>query len=260
MERSEYDKLDRIEDRMWWFGAAHANLMAAYDLTAGLGQADGPAGGADPGRVLDAGCGTGGLLAKLAVRYSDALVLGLDIDPGAGRRARAKSGRPVCAGSLNALPFANGAFAAIFSADVLCHRDVDQARALRQLHRVLGRDGRLVLNLPAYRWMLSRHDAAVYNVRRYTKKEIAALLGRAGFRPLFLSYWNMVLFPLMVVTRKLWTGRNRPVSDVRPFPGPVDALCRAATAIERALLRRGLPLPFGGSVIAVAVKAEGNVG
>src|SRR5207253_489785 len=27
MERSEYDKLDRVEDQMWWFAAGHRNLL-----------------------------------------------------------------------------------------------------------------------------------------------------------------------------------------------------------------------------------------
>ena len=27
VDRAEYDKLDRIEDRMWWFAAMHANLL-----------------------------------------------------------------------------------------------------------------------------------------------------------------------------------------------------------------------------------------
>ena len=27
MERSEYYKLDRLEDRMWWFAASHRNLL-----------------------------------------------------------------------------------------------------------------------------------------------------------------------------------------------------------------------------------------
>jgi hypothetical protein len=31
-------------------------------------------------------------------------------------------------------------------------------------------------------------------------------------------------------------------------------LCRAATGFERALLRRGMRFPFGGSLIAVAAK------
>ena len=31
MKPSEYDKLDRVEDRMWWFAAMHANHAVADD-------------------------------------------------------------------------------------------------------------------------------------------------------------------------------------------------------------------------------------
>jgi SAM-dependent methyltransferase len=247
VERSEYDKLDRSEDRMWWFVALHSNLLAVYRHAAKC------AGAGHRGIILDAGCGTGGLLRQLPAPFG---AIGIDADVFACCRARAKSTRPVCAGSVNALPFANGAFAAIFSADVLCHRDVDETRALVQFHRCLAAEGVLVLNLPAYRWMLSRHDAAVHNVRRYTKMRTAALLRAAGFRPLFIGYWNMILFPMMLVTRKMVPLGS--ASDVTIYPPAVEALCRAATALERLLLRRGIGLPFGGSVLAVAAKAAGH--
>jgi SAM-dependent methyltransferase len=157
VERSEYDKLDRVEDRMWWFAGLHRNLLMLAER-APLRAANLP--------IMDAGCGTGGLLAHLAESYADTAVLGLELDPEACRRAALKSTRPVCAGSVNQLPFADGAFAAIFSADVLCHEGVDERQALRQFHRCLAERGRLFLNLPAYRWMMSGHDHAVCNVRR----------------------------------------------------------------------------------------------
>jgi SAM-dependent methyltransferase len=247
LDRTEYDKLDRTEERMWWFAATHANLLLLYRMT------NGPDGAADA-RVFDAGCGTGGLLVRLATDYPGCTVVGLDADAGACARAAAKSGRPVCTGSVNALPFADGAFSAIFSADVLCHRDVDERAALAQFHRCLADGGVLVLNLPAYRWMLSRHDAAVYNVRRYTRRGVVQMLREAGFRLRFASYWNIVLFPVMVLTRKLLPQGERAVSDVRLYPAPIEALCRAATGIERAFLRCGMRFPFGGSLIAVAAK------
>jgi len=100
---------------------------------------------------------------------------------------------------------------------------------------------------------MSRHDAAVYNVRRYTKTGVVSLLHAAGFRPLFASYWNMLLFPLMVLTRKLLPGGS---SDVTPQPAWADAIGRAATGLERILIRAGIALPFGGSVLAVAAKIE----
>ena len=115
--------------------------------------------------------------------------------------------------------------------------------------------GILVLNLPAYRWMLSRHDAAVYNVRRYTRRGAARLLRDAGFRLLYASYWNVVLFPLMVITRKLLPSRRSGDSDVKLYPAPLEALCRAVTGFERALLKGGLRFPFGGSLIAIAGKS-----
>src|SRR6202790_5842051 len=141
-----------------------------------------------PPAVFGGGVGTGGLLARLAAAYPERTVIGLDADRAACARAAAKSRRPVCTGSVNALPFTDGAFGAIFSADVLCHRDVDEQAALAQFHRCLLDGGVLVLNLPAYSWMLSRHDAAVYNVRRYTRRRVAHLLRAAGFRLLFTRY------------------------------------------------------------------------
>jgi SAM-dependent methyltransferase len=246
---SEYDKLDRVEDRMWWFAAMHANLLLAAQRSA-LDELDLP--------ILDAGCGTGGFLSCLAVKSWRTPVFGLDLDLQACARAATKSGRPVCAGSVNDLPFANDSLATIFSADVLCHEGVDEPRALRQFHRCLSQNGRLILNLPAYRWMLSRHDVAVSNTRRYTATGLRRLLQAVGFRPVYVSYWNAVLFPLMVVTRKLFPEGHVVGSDVKLYARPVEMLCRAATRLETALLRRGIGLPFGGSILAIAVKGGGD--
>src|SRR3954452_4055592 len=245
---------------MWWFAALHANLALLYARMGGRAAGR---------RLLDAGCGTGGLLARLSATLADGDapnggmpnggmpnggMIGLDADHFACERARAKSGRPVCAGSVNALPFADGAFGAIVSADVLCHDGVDEQAALAQFHRVLCNRGILILNLPAYDWLMSAHDRAVANVRRYTRRRVVRLLEGAGFRPLFASYWNTFLFPLMVLTRKLLPSGAATASDVKLQPPAIEALCRAATGIEHALLGRLWRLPFGGSVIAVAAK------
>ena len=227
----------------------HANLLAAAQRSA-IDRLHLP--------ILDAGCGTGGFLSRLAVKYCSSAVIGLDLDLRACTRAAVKSARPVCAGSINDLPFANNALAVIFSADVLCHEGVDEHRALRQFHRCLCQNGWLILNLPAYRWMLSRHDSAVSNVRRYTATGLRRVLKVVGFRPVYISYWNALLLPLMVIARKLVPQDRGVVSDVKLYPGSVEMLCRAATMLETAILRRGVRLPFGGSILAVAVKGGGN--
>jgi SAM-dependent methyltransferase len=228
---------------MWWFATLHANLALLCRRMEGHRAGR---------KLLDAGCGTGGLLARLSRVLPDRDAIGLDADPFACERARAKSGRPVCTGSVNALPFADGVFGAIISADVLCHDGVDEGAALAQFHRVLGERGVLILNLPAYSWLMSAHDKAVANVRRYTRRRLVRLLEGAGFRVLLATYWNTILFPVMVLTRKVFPAGAG--SDVKLRSPAIEALCRAATGIEQVWLGNGWRLPFGGSLIAVAAK------
>lgn len=243
MERSEYERLASAEDRMWWFRGLHANL-------AGVFAEDLPT-----GRVLDAGCGTGGLMVRLAARLPDAAIIGLDLDTGAAAVARGKSGRPVCVGSVDRLPLAASSLDAILSADVLCHKGIDEAAALRDFRRCLKPGGRLVLNLPAYRWLYSQHDVAVDNARRYARAEVAHLLAAAGFARIRTRYWNTFLFPLMVLRRKLWwRGAVGVASDVALLPAPVERAFGAVMALESRLVGAGFPLPFGGSILAIAVK------
>jgi SAM-dependent methyltransferase len=241
VNRAEYEKLYEVEDRMWWFHGTHANLLAAFRAAAP--ETTGP--------VLDAGCGTGGLLKRLRRSFPARAVLGLELDPGASAMAREKSGSSVCTGSVTMLPFRDAAFDGVISADVLCHRGVDEERALREFHRCLAPGGIVVLNLPAYPWLLSEHDRAVDNVRRYTRRGIVALLRGAGFRVLRTTYWNTLLFPLMVFRRKVLGGAG---SDVALGPAPLEAMFRSVMRLEGAWLGRGLSFPFGGSLVAVAVK------
>src|ERR1700679_1275746 len=151
MDHAEYALMDAAEDRMWWYRALHARLL---DNLAAV-----------HGRVLDAGCGTGGFLALLRQRRPDLTGFGVEWDPTAASRTRDKSGAAVVRGSVNALPFASGGFDAAISADVLCHAAVDPAAALAELKRVLRPGGRLIVNMPAYQWLLSAHDRQVHNAR-----------------------------------------------------------------------------------------------
>jgi hypothetical protein len=110
-----------------------------------------------------------------------------------------------------------------------------------------------VLNLPAYPWLLSRHDRAVHNARRFSAGPVRAALERQGFLVRTSSYWNTLLFPLML-TRRLLPARDDVKSDVVAYPRPLDASFAAALGLERAWLRTGIGLPFGGSLLVLAQK------
>ena len=238
MEPGEYDLMDAVEGKMWWYRALHARVLDALDGVTG--------------RALDAGCGTGGLLACLARCRPDLALAGIEWDGPAANRARHKSLADVVRGSVNALPFADRVFDVAITADVLCHRAVDVPRALGELARVLRPGGRLVVNLPAFSWLLSAHDIRVHNVRRFTARQLRDSLARAGFHSVTARYWNGLLLPLMVLRRKL-LARGETVSDVALYPPWLDATLHAVTVLER---RLRLPLCAGGSVLAVAIRAD----
>jgi len=243
MERVEYHRMAVLEATMWWYRALHAGLIGRLDLPSGA-------------RLLDAGCGTGGLLARLSAMRPDLQLTGLEYDAEAAALAREKTGLAVQVGSVNAMPYAEASFDGVVSADVLCHAGVDQAAALAELRRVLKPGGRLLLNLPAYQWMASAHDAHVHNVRRYTAGGARSLLQQSGFTAVRSGYWNSLLFPLMLLHRLMArNGGSEAGSDVRPFPAWQDRLFFTVTAIERRLGQWGLSLPFGGSVWVEARKA-----
>lgn len=244
MEPREYELMAGLEDGMWWYRAAHANLMLA------LGR---PPATANP--LLDAGCGTGGFLRRLGQARPGLAAVGLDISGQALSLARRRIDAGLCAGSVNALPFADDSFAAVTSIDVLCHRAVEPLKALSEAFRCLAPGGRLVLNLPAYAWLASAHDLRVHNDRRFTRAEAVALVEAAGFTVARASYWNMLLLPLMVLRRKIFAGSAGSESDVKPYPPVIDRLFFALTAIERWWLKAGGSLPCGGSILILAVKS-----
>ena len=242
MEPAEYGLMAAAEERMWWYRALHGHL-ARWSGVALAGSAL---------RILDAGCGTGGVLKRLAavaIRPIDAY--GLDFDPQACQFTADKTTASVVRGSINCLPYADARFDLIISADVLSNRWVEEAEALSEFRRCLARDGRLILNLPAYDWMMGEHDRHVYNARRYTRGRIAERLAAAGMTPTRSTYWNTIPFPLMALHRKV-LSRRQDASDVQLFPAPVEAAFNAAMGLEALWLRAGLSLPFGGSVLVEA--------
>lgn len=236
MQSDEYRKLAEVEDRMWYFRALNRRL--GHELARRL-----PAG---PGRILDAGCGTGGLIKALRARQPEWRLTGLDFSARACALARERTGAEIVEGSITRLPFADGAFDAVVSADVVCQVE-DGARALGEFVRVVRPGGVVLVNVPAFRWLWSYHDDTCETKHRYTRPELAALFRSAGLAVESASYANMFALPLIAARRKLFRP-TRPTSDVQLYPAPVEALFAAMAATEFAWLRAGGSLPVGSSV------------
>lgn len=233
-----------VEDSMWYYRALHSHVMRELARAAR---------GSPAPRVLDAGCGTGGLLRRLRSRFPGWRLTGVDVEPIACDLARERAeGADIACASIDALPFEDSVFDAIASCDVIC-QVANPAAALRELARCLRGGGTLVLTLPAYDWLFSYHDRAVGNLRRYTLGAARQACCEAGLEHVRGSYWNTIPFPLAVAQRRLARSTSG-ASDVRPFARPIEAGFRAVMAAESGFLAAGGRFPFGCGLFVVVRK------
>jgi len=104
--------------------------------------------------------------------------------------------------------------------------------------------------VPAYRWLWSGHDEVLGHRRRYTAAELRAAVERAGFRVVRVSYFNTLLFPLLVAVRAWKRLRGDRGHDLRRPSAPLNWLLERIFAFERHLVPR-VPLPFGASLLLI---------
>lgn len=252
MEADEYRKLAAVEDRMWYFRSLHAHLRRELESAFGARRTGGEP---EPAlRILDAGCGTGGLIRRLRSTHPEWRCDGLDLMPLACELARARCGPDVAIteGSITALPYPDASFDAVTSADVIYQLE-RPVEALTEFLRVLRPGGVAILNVPAYRWLWSYHDVAVHSRHRFTRPEVDVLLSTAGFGTRRLTHWNALPFPLVWVRRKLLAS-PRDTSDVKLYPAPIEAALNGVMAVEHAWLRAGGRWAWGSSILAIAHK------
>jgi SAM-dependent methyltransferase len=243
MNPAEYAAMFAVEDRHWWY------VGVRREVERWLGHIR-PADGGKL-RILDAGCGTGGLLANLR---TPGWRVGVEISAHGIGFARNRSRTALAQASVSALPFGDESFDAVVSIDVLCHAGVEERQAVEEASRVLRPGGLLLVQVPAFEWLYGEHDAAVWTKRRYRRAEIAELLVGAGLTARRSAYRNALLFPAAAIARIAKRGRRSrdgARSDVRPVPAPVNRVLSGVLALERQLR---IAFPFGLSVFCIGEK------
>jgi SAM-dependent methyltransferase len=252
MKASEYDLMRAVEDHHWWYAVLRSQVQHA--LAGRLPKR---------GRLLDAGCGTGGMLEFLQGQICDLNGVGVDSEEEAVRHCHLRGLDTVQMASVEALPYAEAAFDAVLSLDVLYHAGVSENRALAEMGRVLRPDGLLVLNLPAFDGLRGSHDVAVSGARRYDASEVRSLLEHSSFAVEMIHYWNAWLFLPMLMWRQLSRMKAKQgtvgESDLKLTPAWMNTLLSGVGRVDAGLCRQ-LRLPFGSSVFAVARKRGQSTG
>lgn len=251
MSDVEYARMDELEAEHWWYAGLRdliARILARYQIAQ---RAD--------VHVLDAGCGTGENLRMCAEKLPAARLCGFDASEQAVRYAQRKVPQAdlylsdVCQPQLR-----QQQYDVILSCDVLQITGFDATRAgMRQVAAQLKPDGVMIMNLPAYQWLYSQHDVAVSTRFRFTAGKVRAFLSDIGLRPQLVTYRLCALFPLVVLARlpclrRRASSADAPPSDLTATPRWLNAALTSLLQCENALISRGLALPWGSSVFAVA--------
>ncbi|MBW2290879.1 MAG: class I SAM-dependent methyltransferase [Deltaproteobacteria bacterium] len=239
MNDEEFRLLDRIEEDHWWFVGKRLILRAVLGANV---RGD---------RLLDLGCGTGGVLRHWMDENHS---YGIDRNQLALEICARNGFDRLVRGDLTALPFRPESFQTVLLLDVIEHIDDDVA-FLRAVSELCAVGGRVVVAVPAFQLLWSQHDETFEHRRRYSARQLEAVLRRSGLEPERLTFTNTLLFPVAAIWRlasyRLGLGRFAPKHDFWPIPRWLNRMLTGLYILEARLLER-FDLPFGVSLLCVA--------
>ncbi len=190
----EYYRMASAESELWWYRSLHEFVLDKIQQCHGSRTSI---------RILDAGCGTGGLLTFLRNNgYSN--TVGIDISKIAIEFCR-NNGFKVIEGSIaDQQVLVNlGKFDVIVSLDVICSlpNEGERKNFFRGSHQALNQGGFLFVQTPAFKLLSGIHDLAVGVNHRYTRHEMTDLLTQAGIKSPKVNYRLFIFTPIIFIVR-----------------------------------------------------------
>lgn len=243
MEEHQYKYMFEAEDRHWWYVGNHEIFLELLWRKQILKNST---------KILDAGCGTGKWL-EILKKQTGINAYGIDNNPLAIHYASKRGLKKLQQADVSTFTSAC-VFDVITSFDVICSNHVNTNDAVKNFRNLLKQNGHLLITVPAYRFMLSRHDKVVHQSKRFRKKQVRTLLESNGFEIIKISYGICLLFPFAFVRRmfyKVIKSNNSEHNEVK-VPGRfINFTFLLIMRVEKFFLKY-FSLPFGLSVMALA--------
>lgn len=250
----EYQAMFEVEDQMWWYKTLHERVISEIKTYSKDHKSL---------KILDAGCGTGGLLNKLKNEGIEDIE-GFDYNEDAVEFAQSR-GIKVRRQDITGFAhnYAAGSFDVVVSDDVLYQfEDKELVYALKDIYKVLKPGGIFITNNNAFAVFSGIHDIAVGSKRRFVKRDFDTFLsGIKGFSIEKYTCWSLFLSPMILGVRllqklqlKLGLVKLEEVkSDVSMPSEMVNNILYSVCKSERSLLKKS---PFGSSLFMVIRKEK----
>lgn len=241
MKRITYDIELNVERTHWWF----VGRRRLFKLLLSSKICKNP--------LLDVGCGVGSNLSLLdSMGFK---VIGLDSEIySLSLTKRRFSTIPLINGDLLSLPFKTNSIEMIIASDVLEHLEED-ATGIKEIHRVLKREGEAIFTVPAFQFMWGIQDEVGRHKRRYSKKQFIKKIEGEGFKVLRSSYFNFFLFPPILLVRRIIQLFSLKVESENNINSHfLNSIFKAVFSLEPYLLKY-LVFPFGVSLFCIARKS-----
>ena len=248
VDRDSYDpsffaELWELETGHFWFEARNELIVWALNRHF-----------PDAHTYLEIGCGTGFVLASVRAAFPHLRVAGSDLYLQGLAFARERvDGVELVQLDASRIPY-ESEFDAVGIFDVLEHID-DDGRVLEEINRTLGPGGGVVITVPQHPWLWGVQDEVAHHRRRYTRRELVEKVRRAGFAIERVTSFVSLLLPVMAVSRLRPRSptRHDALAELRIGRG-VNSVLKRVMRAEHSLIRRGVSLPAGGSLLLVARK------
>jgi SAM-dependent methyltransferase len=237
-----FAELAALEARNFWFRARNRLILWALRRHAPRLE-----------HFLEVGCGTGYVLQGIAAAFPRARLVASEAETeGLRFAAQRVPAAEFLQMDARRIPFEQE-FDAVGAFDVIEHITEDET-VLAQMQRALRPGGLLLLTVPQHPFLWSEYDRRARHVRRYTRGELRGKLERAGFHVARMTSFVSLLLPLMMRSRMGHAGKDPdydPLSELR-IGGLANAALERVLDVERLLIRAGVSLPAGGSLLALA--------
>ena len=238
-EAEFFPPLFAVEEKNFWFRSRNRLLVWALQRYF-------------PGakNFLEIGCGTGYVLSGIQRALPELSLSGSEIfTAGLSFAADRLAGVDLFQMDARSMPF-HQEFDVIGAFDVLEHVKEDE-EVLAQMFQATRPGGGIILTLPHHPFLWSQADDYAHHVRRYTTRELLDKVKGSGFEIKRSTSFVSLLLPLMFLSRLRQRNQYDPMAEFKIGP-VVNAVFEKTLDVERAMIRAGLSLPFGGSLLLVA--------